>query len=59
MLAGQAFTLQVRTDEKEAADLGASGVPFFCFDRRRTVSGAEATDFFLQVLEMVRPAGPT
>jgi len=52
VLAGQAFTLQVRADETEAAALGAEGVPFFLFDRLRTVSGAQPTEFFLKVLEM-------
>ena len=50
VLAGQAFTLQVRVDEKEAAGLGARGVPFFAFDRQQMVSGAQPTDFFLQML---------
>jgi len=54
VLAGQAFTLQVRADEAEAAALGAEGVPFFLFDRIRTVSGAQATDFFRHALEMVK-----
>jgi len=58
VLAGQAFTLQVRNDEKEAAGLGAEGVPFFLFDGSRTVSGAQPTDFFLRVLEMVSAPSP-
>jgi predicted DsbA family dithiol-disulfide isomerase len=58
VLAGQAFTLHVRQDEAEAAALGADGVPFFLFDRLRTVSGAQPTDFFLNVLEMVRGPHP-
>ena len=53
VLAGQAFTLQVRADETEAAALGADGVPFFLFDRTRTVSGAQPAEFFLNVLEMM------
>ena len=53
VLAGQAFTLQVRADEAEASALGAEGVPYFLFDRTRTVSGAQATDFFRNVLELV------
>jgi predicted DsbA family dithiol-disulfide isomerase len=51
VLAGQAFTLQVRADEKEAAALGATGVPLFAFDRRQMVSGAQPTDYFLEVLD--------
>jgi len=50
VLAGQAFTLQVRADEKAAAALGARGVPFFAFDRQQMMSGAQPTDFFLQML---------
>lgn len=59
VLAGQAFTLQVRADESEAASLGADGVPFFLFDRIKTVSGAQPPELFLSILEMVgghRPA---
>ena len=59
VLAGQAFTLQVRRDESEAAALGAEGVPFFLFNRLRTVSGAQPVEFLRNVLEMVgrEPAG--
>jgi predicted DsbA family dithiol-disulfide isomerase len=53
VLAGQAFTLQVRADEAEAAALGAEGVPFFLFNRTKTVSGAQPADFFLSVLRLV------
>src|SRR5208282_5783840 len=53
VVAGQAFTLQVRTDEKEAAALGAHGVPLFAFDRRQIVSGAQPTDYLLQTLESI------
>ncbi len=53
VLAGQAFTLQVRADEKEAAALGATGVPLFAFDRRQMVSGAQPTDYLLEVLDSI------
>ena len=33
------------------ADFGANGVPFFVFDRRYGVSGAQETDVFRQVLD--------
>ena len=46
-----AFADDVRTDEAEAAALGARGVPFFVVDRRYGVSGAQATDLFIEVLE--------
>ncbi|MGB6442386.1 MAG: DsbA family oxidoreductase [Thermoplasmata archaeon] len=50
VLAGQAFTLQVRADEKEAAERGCTGVPFFVFDGARQVSGAQPTELFQRAL---------
>jgi len=50
VLAGQAFTLQVRADERDAAALGASGVPFFVFDRKEVISGAQPTEVILRAL---------
>lgn len=49
-LAEQRFADAVRTDEAEAAALGISGVPFFVFDRRYGVSGAQAPQTLLEVL---------
>jgi predicted DsbA family dithiol-disulfide isomerase len=51
VLAGDAFADAVRADEKEASDLGVSGVPFFVVDRRYGVSGAQPADVLLEVLE--------
>ncbi|MGV2916365.1 DsbA family oxidoreductase [Streptomyces alfalfae] len=41
----------VRADEREAAELGANGVPFFVLDRRYGVSGAQPAEVFTQALE--------
>ena len=41
----------VRSDEAEAAALGARGVPFFVVDRRYGVAGAQPAEQFLAVLE--------
>lgn len=41
----------VRADEREAAELGISGVPFFVIDRRYGVSGAQPADLLLGALE--------
>jgi predicted DsbA family dithiol-disulfide isomerase len=49
-LAGGAFGDDVRAEEREAAELGISGVPFFVFDRRYGVSGAQPPELFLQAL---------
>ena len=45
-----AYADDVRADEREAAQLGANGVPFFVVDRKYGVSGAQPTDVFTQVL---------
>jgi predicted DsbA family dithiol-disulfide isomerase len=50
VLAGQAFTLQVRNDEQEARALGAQGVPFFVFDRKETIAGAQPIESFRRAL---------
>ncbi|ANS64363.1 protein dithiol-disulfide isomerase [Streptomyces lincolnensis] len=45
-----AYADDVRTDEREAAELGATGVPFFVLDRKFGVSGAQPTDVFTRAL---------
>jgi predicted DsbA family dithiol-disulfide isomerase len=51
LLAGDRFADAVRADEAEATALGATGVPFFVFDRAFAVPGAQAPETFLAVLE--------
>jgi predicted DsbA family dithiol-disulfide isomerase len=41
----------VRADIMEAQQLGVRSVPFFVFDRKYAVSGAQETNTFLQALE--------
>jgi predicted DsbA family dithiol-disulfide isomerase len=41
---------EVRADESEAAQLGATGVPFFVLDRTYGVSGAQPVEVFTQAL---------
>jgi predicted DsbA family dithiol-disulfide isomerase len=45
-----AYAEEVRADEREAAELGVSGVPFFVIDRRYGVSGAQPAELFSQAL---------
>ncbi|MEV0176480.1 DsbA family oxidoreductase [Streptomyces sp. NPDC050803] len=45
-----AYADDVRADEREAAQLGATGVPFFVIDRKYGVSGAQPADVFTQAL---------
>src|SRR5690606_26320926 len=59
-LSGDAFAEGVRADVARARALGLSGVPFFVFEERYGVSGAQSPDFFLEVLRKVRAeVGPT
>lgn len=51
LLAGQAFSEAVRTDEYEAQQFGIRGVPFFAIDRKYGISGAQSADHFLGALE--------
>ncbi|GIG67144.1 DsbA family oxidoreductase [Phytomonospora endophytica] len=46
----EAFADEVRADEREAAALGASGVPFFVIDRKYGISGAQPPETFAQAL---------
>jgi len=50
VLASDAFDAEVQADIDEAAALGARGVPFFVFDRRFAVSGAQPGEVFAEAL---------
>lgn len=50
-LEGDVWLKEVRSDEQEARQIGVSGVPFFAFNRRFAVSGAQSSAVFLQALE--------
>lgn len=48
-----AFSYEVKQDEMQARNIGVSGVPFFVFDDKYAVSGAQPTEIFLQTIEKV------
>lgn len=48
-----AYEEEVNHDIIEARQLGVSGVPYFVFNRKYAVSGAQPTEAFKQVLEQV------
>ena len=50
VLAGDTYARAVRADQSEAHSLGAHGVPFFVFDGRLAVSGAQRSELFSDVL---------
>lgn len=51
MLNSTEFTDEVRLDEKAAQQIGISGVPFFIFDQKLAVSGAQPPETFLGAME--------
>lgn len=51
MLASSDCSEDVKRDETEARSIGIRGVPFFIFDDKFAVSGAQSSDTFLQTLE--------
>jgi predicted DsbA family dithiol-disulfide isomerase len=50
VLGGDEYADAVRTEESAAQDLGVTGVPFFVFDRRLAVSGAQPVETLAEVL---------
>ncbi len=54
MLASDAYGEDVRADESEARRLGITGVPFFVFDGRYAVSGAQPPSVLLDVIDQSR-----
>jgi predicted DsbA family dithiol-disulfide isomerase len=59
VLAGQAFADGVRADVREAQQLGVTGVPFFVFDRKFAVSGAQDISVFARALEQAAQSTQT
>jgi predicted DsbA family dithiol-disulfide isomerase len=51
VLAGDEYARDVDADEAMARSLGVTGVPFFVFDRRYAVSGAQPPEVLAQALE--------
>jgi predicted DsbA family dithiol-disulfide isomerase len=48
------YAKEVQNDVMEARSLGISGVPFFLFDRKFAISGAQKSELFLQALVKAR-----
>lgn len=54
VLESERFSAEVRRDEQEAAQIGIRGVPFFVVGGRYGVSGAQAPEALLEVLNKAR-----
>jgi predicted DsbA family dithiol-disulfide isomerase len=53
VLASDAYTQEVRHDEYQAQQIGVRGVPYFVFNNKYAVSGAQPSELFHEVLEKV------
>lgn len=42
---------EVREEERKGRELGVSGVPFFVFNEKYVVSGAQESNLFLQIFD--------
>ncbi|WP_019241588.1 MULTISPECIES: DsbA family oxidoreductase [Bacillus] len=47
------YSEEVQNNQNEARSIGVQGVPFFVFNQKYAVSGAQTSEVFLQVLEKV------
>jgi predicted DsbA family dithiol-disulfide isomerase len=61
MLGSGDYASDVQDESRMARALGVTGVPFFAFDRRFAISGAQPVDVFVEALrhaqEVASPAG--
>lgn len=55
VLASDRFADEVRADERQAAELGIRGVPYFVIDGQVSVSGARDVEEFVRVLREQEP----
>ncbi|HQE35291.1 MAG TPA: DsbA family oxidoreductase [Flavobacterium alvei] len=57
VLHSNAYSQEVKQDIQQAGAIGVQGVPFFVFDNKYAISGAQPTTTFLQTLEKVWQEG--
>ncbi|MDZ4757984.1 MAG: DsbA family oxidoreductase [Bacteroidota bacterium] len=57
ILESDEYINEVRHDMEEAAEFGISGVPFFVFDRKYAVRGAQDSAVFLQTMDKIMVNG--
>ena len=58
VLAGDEYATDVRADEARAMEFGSTGVPFFVFDERLGVPGAQPPDVLLRLLDRAWDTSP-
>jgi predicted DsbA family dithiol-disulfide isomerase len=47
------YEADVRAEERDAQQIGVTGVPFYVINRKYAISGAQPSDVFLEVMEKV------
>ncbi len=57
-LENDTYAESVRADERQAREMGITGVPFFVFNDKYAISGAQPVAAFKQVLEKVAAENP-
>lgn len=57
VLAGDDYADAVETEEETARDIGVQGVPFFVFDRKFAVAGAQPAEVLRSALTQAHEAG--
>jgi protein disulfide-isomerase len=57
VLESNEYTKEVQQDIEQAQSIGVQGVPFFVFDNKYAISGAQPATTFLQTLERVWQEG--
>lgn len=53
VLAGDAYTNEVRADQAQASQIGITGVPFFVFNNKYAISGAQPEQVFIDALRQI------
>ncbi|AOW08973.1 DsbA family oxidoreductase [Flavobacterium gilvum] len=57
LISSDNYLNEVRQDQQEAQALGVTGVPFFVFDNKYAISGAQPAETFLKALEQTWEEG--
>jgi predicted DsbA family dithiol-disulfide isomerase len=53
MIESDDYADAVRADEARAAEIGITGVPFFLFDEKSTLAGAQPVEVFAEILQKI------
>lgn len=58
-LESEELAYAVKQDEMQAQQIGVRGVPFFVFDQKYAVSGAQPAETFLEIMNKIKDEAPT